>query len=133
MGPNTTGFGGGSIIIGLLLMLAVAAVIFMFGVWAVAQLRRGRVNEETDISYPAVPQGADDRRAVEQVQAREKSGTLQADNATDMELHEQAVSQSMQPVRQSPTQAERPADATYKRGVAPNSDTSEAQDDRSPL
>jgi len=122
MDTNGTGFGAGSIIIGLLLLLAVVASIYMLGVWAVAQMRRGRVNEETDISYPAVPQSADDRHAVEQVHAHEQSSTLRADNATDAELHDQAVGQGMQPVRQSPTKAERPVDAT-----------SEAKDARSPL
>jgi len=122
MDTNGTGFGAGSIIIGLVLVLAVAGIIYMLGVWAVAQMRRGRVNEETDISYPAVPQGADDRRAVEEVQAHEQRATLLADNATDAELHDQAVGQGMQPVRQSPTKAERPIDAT-----------SEAKADRSPL
>ncbi len=113
---NMPGFGVGSIIIGLLLLVAVVALIYMLGVWAVAYMRRERVNEETDISYPAVPQGADDRRAVEQVHAHEQSATLRADNATDAELDAQAVGQGMQPVRQSPPTA-----------------TSEAKDARSPL
>jgi hypothetical protein len=120
MDPNPLGPSFGSIIIGLILVMALATAIFLVGAWAVAQFRRGRVEEETDISYPDVPQSADDRRAVAKVYDRERaSGGVTSDTATDMELREQAVGQ---PVRQSPTRAERPADAEHDRGVAPRED-----------
>jgi hypothetical protein len=125
--PLTPGIG--TIILGLLLVLALAAIIYMLGVWAVARMRQSRVAEETDTSYPATPQGADDRRAVEQIHARETNSTLPADNATDAALHEQAVGQGMRPVRQSPHHAERPVDAADRGGVAPT----QGERDRNPL
>jgi hypothetical protein len=128
MNPNDAGIG--SIVIGLLLVLAGAAAIYMFGMLIVSRFRAGRVNEETDITYPDNPQSDADRRAVETVHQNERVG---ADNATDMELHEQAVGEPIRPVRQSPTQRERPADADYTPGVAPSRRAGDQDGERSPL
>jgi Na+-transporting methylmalonyl-CoA/oxaloacetate decarboxylase gamma subunit len=107
------------IVVGVLMLLVLAGVVYAIGALIAAQLRRGRIAEETDITYPAVPQSEADRRAVEQVHAREERVALQPDNAADASLHEQAVGSDVRPVRQSPSHAERPADATERRGVAP--------------
>lgn len=63
----------GTVIIGLLLVLAFAGVIYVFGAWAVANMRRGRINEETDITYPDQPQSEADKQAVAEVREREQA------------------------------------------------------------
>lgn len=130
MNPNDVGIG--SILIGLLLVLAGAAAIYLFGMLIVSRFRAGRVNEETDITYPSNPQTEADRRAVETIHRRD-SENLAPDNATDVALHEQSVGESARPVRQSPTQVERPADASYTPGVAPNRSAGDREGERSPL
>lgn len=128
--------GAGQIIIGLLLVIGAAVVIYLFGMMIVSRFRAGRVQEETSISYPSVPQSEDDRRAMDAITHRNEP--VAADNATDMALHEQgarqpaadtatdgelrerAIGTPMREVRQSPTRSERPVDADSDRGIAPS-------------
>jgi hypothetical protein len=111
MDPNPIDPGIGSIFGGLALVLGLGLVVLLAGIWVAAQFRRGRVNEETDISYPSVPQSADDRRAVAEVHERER---VVGDNST--------VESRMREIPQTPTRAERPADAEHRRGVDPVGD-----------
>jgi hypothetical protein len=151
MNPNDVGIG--SIVIGLLLVMGLAIAVYLFGVLIVSRFRSGRVNEESDITYPSNPQTDADRRALEQIQSREPSAPVAADTATDMamreqsaavpsnniateeELRERTVGGGMRVVRQSPTQRERPVDANHDRGVAPrtNAAGTDQEGDRSPL
>jgi hypothetical protein len=112
MDPNPIDPGIGSIFGGLALVLGLGLLVLLAGIWVAAQFRRGRVNEETDISYPSVPQSADDRRAVAEVHARERA--VGDDHGT--------TGPGMREVSQTPTRAERPADAAHRRGVDPASD-----------
>lgn len=131
---NPTGAGVGSIFVGLLIVLGLAAVVYLVGVWAVANLRRGRVEEETTTAFPAQPQGEDDRREVEQVRER----AVGAAAATEMAAREQSASgRPMRVVSQTPdSSGERPVDADHDRGVAPRApggDSEQRGGDRSPL
>lgn len=132
---DTTAIGPsfGQVVLGLLTLLVLAGIIFAVGSLIVAQMRRGRVNEETDITYPNVPQSEADRRAVEHVHAHDERVALAPDNAIDANLHERAVGEGMRPVRQSPTQAERPADAEQRRGVAPVAGERDTNPNHNPL
>lgn len=134
MTPNEIGIG--QIVLGLLLVMGLAVVVYLFGMLIVSRFRTGRVQEETDITYPAVPQSEDDRRAKEAIAHRD--ATVAPDNATDMALHEQgartphadtatdeelrerAMGEPMREMRQSPTRSERPVDADSDRGLAPD-------------
>jgi hypothetical protein len=108
-----TGAGVGSIIIGLLMVMALATVVFLFGVWAVSNFRRGRVEEETSTSFADRPAGADDQRELAEVQERERA--VGAEGAA-----EQASGRPMRRVSQTPDRmGERPVDADHDRGVAP--------------
>ncbi len=111
MDPNPFDPGIGSILGGLAMVLVLGLVIYLFGVWVVAQFRRGRVNEETDIAYPSVPQSADDRREVAEIRQRERTV---GDHST--------AEGGMREVAQTPSRAERPADAEHRRGVDPVGD-----------
>jgi hypothetical protein len=112
MDPNPIDPGIGSIFGGLALVFGLGLIVLLAGIWVVAQFRRGRVNEETDISYPSVPQSADDRRAVAEVRERERA----------VGDHHGAAGAGMREVPQMPTRAERPADAEHRRGVDPVGD-----------
>lgn len=133
---NPTGAGVGSIIIGLLIVMALATAVYMLGVWAVANLRRGRVEQETSTTFEAQPRGKDDQRELEQVQERERA--VGADNATDKAIREQrAAGRPMRAVSQTPDRiGERPVDADHDRGVAPRPGADGAtpsEKDRNPL
>lgn len=129
---NPTDANLGSIIVGLLIVMTLATAVYMLGVWAIANMRRGRVEDETTITYPDQPQSADDRHAVERIAQREQAGMVAAE-----ELHERAVGRPMRPVSQTPDRiGERPVDADHDRGVAPRTHAdgaAPAGDDRSPL
>jgi hypothetical protein len=120
MDPNPMAPGIGSVIGGLVGVFILALVIYLVGAWVVAQFRRGRVEEETDISYPSVPQGEDDRREVAQIRERERAVGDHPVAAT-----------GMREVPQTPTRAERPADAEHRRGVDPVGDADSTR--RNPL
>ncbi|NTU79067.1 MAG: hypothetical protein HGA45_06650 [Chloroflexales bacterium] len=124
----------GSIILGLLLVLILAGVIYVIGVWAVAQFRRGRLNEETDSSYPETPQSGADRQAVAEVHERAQTAEAMApDPATDAVEREVHGRQQM---RQAPSRSVRPADAAQAPDVEPDSDapsTSASHPPRAPL
>lgn len=128
---NPTGAGLGSIIVGLLIVMALATAVYMLGVWAVARMRHGRVEDETTISYPDQPQGADDRRAVEQIAERERAVGSSGQPLTS------ASGSPMRTVSQTPEHiGERPVDADHDRGVAPRTTsdgTAPAGEERSPL
>lgn len=134
----STGAGIGSIVLGLVMVLALALVIYALGAWVVGNFRRGRIEDETDISYPTNTTHPDDRRAQAEVQRRDQHA-LRADNATDAQLHGQAAATpaadtatdetlreqavgARRPVRQSPARSERPADAFQEQGIAPKSE-----------
>jgi hypothetical protein len=108
---NSTGVGFGSIILGLLIVMALATAVYIFGVWAISRFRHGRVEEESTVSYPDQPQGTDDQRAVAQSQRKEPAPL------------EQAVGAGRRIVSQTPDRiGERPVDADHDRGVAPRDD-----------
>ncbi|GAB4437832.1 MAG: hypothetical protein OHK0015_30920 [Chloroflexi bacterium OHK40] len=107
MDPNPLSASAGTIIIGFLLVIVAAMAFFLLGAWITTRMRRSRVREETDISYPANPRSADDRRAVAEVRSRETSG---ASPIPDGAGH---------PLRQSPARAERPVDAGQGERRAP--------------
>ncbi len=105
MDPNPVDPGIGSIFGGFALVLGLGLVVLLFGIWIVAQFRRGRVNEETDISYPSVPQGAADQRAVAEVHNRERA------------VGESTVADApgRREIPQTPNRTERPIDAADRR------------------
>lgn len=121
MDPNPIDPGIGSIFGGLALVLGLGLVVLLAGIWVAAQFRRGRVNEETDISYPSVPQSADDQRAVAEVRHRERA----------VGDHDVVDAPGMREVPQTPTRAERPVDAEHRRGVNPVGDANDTP--RNPL
>jgi hypothetical protein len=125
MDPNPLDAGIGSIIGGILIVAGLALAVIVVGVFIAAQFRRGRVNEETTITFPDEPQSADDRREVAAVEQRER----EVGGAT-------AVAGGGRPVRQSPSRAERPVDAAHERGVDPAGDAAssgEGRPTRNPL
>jgi hypothetical protein len=52
-------------------VLAVGALIYIIGALIVMRMRKSRINEETDLTYPAQPANEDDRKALEQIEARQ--------------------------------------------------------------
>jgi hypothetical protein len=112
---NPTGVGVGSILIGLLIVMTLATAVYLLGMWAVARMRRGRIEDETTITFPDQPRSEDDRREVEEVRARQRQ-----EGGGTGDLSERAVGHGMRPARQSPSHlGERPVDADHDRGVAP--------------
>lgn len=129
-----TGAGVGSIIIGLLIVMALATAVYLFGVWAAGNFRRGRVEEETSTSFADRPAGADDRRELGEVRERERAVGAEG-GAAAAAAAERASGRPMRPVSQTPEHmGERPVDADHDRGVAPRDEGPEpTKTDSNPL
>lgn len=98
----------GFIVAGLVAVLLLAAVIYALGAWGAGKMRRGRVEDSTDIPYPEQPRSADDRETVRHAQAE---GSEAGRVMTEADLDELALGADRKIVPQTPTHGERPVDA----------------------
>jgi hypothetical protein len=94
----------GTILGMLLIVILLGLAIYAFGAIVMAFFRRGRLEEETDIAYPAEPQSETDQRAVDYIHERDERAGSHIVDADEEEVG------GRRRVRQSPTQAERPVD-----------------------
>lgn len=107
--------GPGIIVMMLLIVLLMGLAIYAIGALVMASFRRSRLDEETDIAYPAEPQSETDRRAVEHIHAYERA---EGEAGVAVDTDERELS-GRRLVRQSPTQAERPVDQADRKGDDP--------------
>lgn len=115
----------GFILFGLAAVTLLTALIYVLGAKAAANMRAGRLNDQTDIPYPDKPQSGDDRASVNNARASDTGAGI----ATEEQLQELAVG-DRRIVPQTPTSAERPADAYARDKEAHQVRASEAFEHR---
>ena len=99
------------IVFGLAMVMLLAAVIYGLGVWGGSKMRQGRINDSTDIPYPDQPQSEDDRETVAHARAE---GALGTRVVSDQQIRELELGADRKVMPQTPSSAERPADAASR-------------------
>lgn len=102
----------GFLLVGLAVVLVLAAVIYAVGAWGAGKMREGRVDDSTEIPYPEHPRSGDDRETV----SRARGESAAPDTVTtEGDLNDLAVGADRKIIPQTPTRGERPADRAERR------------------
>lgn len=97
----------GFILFGLVMVLILAAAVYALGAWGVTRMRKGRIDESSDIPYPERPRSGDDRETVHRVESREPT----PERVVSKEQLDELAVGDRKIVPQTPTRGERPVDA----------------------